>query len=342
MKKIRQNCIIPSAAFSVPKKLIRQFDYFPERVPQMGDLMFGEVSQLGFHTTLESTSARIHMIHGRTRAVFVFGNRYAPDHYEGLVPEKAGDTVDLIARSGVVGQMKCQNERISAPTKLRMLGYVCDSDGRVVNTRDHVLINPRKVERKAPGARVILCIGTSMNSGKSYAAAACCYALSSVGKTVRAAKVTGTASLKDILLMEDCGAQHIADFSYFGFPSTYMLDREDLVRIFHAVDMKYGNNSRNYLVLEFADGIFQRETAMLLQEPEVRSRIHKLVFCAADAAGVVGGLKVLKESFDLNPCAISGLCSSSPLALREIAQFTDVPVLKSMERDFRKIYELIK
>jgi len=342
MKKIRQNCIIPSAAFSVPKKLVKQYDYFAERVPKTGDLMFGEVSLLGFHTTLESTSARIHMIHGRTRAVFVFGNRYAPDHYEGLVPEKAGDMVDLIARSGLVGEMKCQNERISSPTKLRMLGYVCDGDGRVINTRDHVLINPRKMDRKAPGAKLILCIGTSMNSGKSYAAAACCYALSSAGKTVRAAKVTGTASLKDILLMEDCGAQHVADFSYFGFPSTYMLGREDLVRIFRSVDMKYGNNSRNYLVMEFADGIFQRETAMLLREPEVRSRIHKLVFCAADAAGVVGGLKVLKESFDLTPCAISGLCSSSPLALREITEFTDIPVLKSMERDFKKIYELIK
>ncbi|MCJ7771659.1 MAG: hypothetical protein MUP22_00840, partial [Desulfobacterales bacterium] len=297
---------------------------------------------LGFHKTLESASARIHMIHDRTQAVFVFGNRYAPDHFEGLVPETIGDVVDLIARSGLVGEMKCQNELISSPTKLRMLGYICDTTGKVVNTRDYVLIKPKKTVRNAPRAKVILCIGTSMNSGKSYAAAACCYALSSVGKTVRAAKVTGTANLKDILLMEDSGAQHVADFSYFGFPSTYMLERGDLMRIFNAIDMKYGNNPRNYLVIEIADGIFQRETAMLLQEPEVRSRIHKLVFCAADSAGVVGGLQVLRESFDLSPCAISGLCTSSPLAIREIAEFSDIPILKSINRDFRKIYELIR
>ncbi len=342
MKTIRQNCIIPSAAFSVPKRLIKYYDQVPDRVPQVGDLMFGEVFRLGHHTSLESCSSRIHTIHGRTRAVFVFGNRYAPDHYEGLVPETVGETVDLLARSGLVGQMTCQNERISAPTKLRMLGYVCDREGRVVSTRDHVMIRPKRAERGTPGAKVILSIGTSMNSGKSYAAAACCYALSSAGKTVRAAKITGTASLKDILLMEDCGAQHVADFSYFGFPSTYMLERDQLMQIFHAVDMKYGNNSRNYLVLEFADGIFQRETAMLLREPAVRSRIHKLVFCAADAAGVVGGLKILKDSFDLTPCAISGMCSSSPLAVREITEFTDLPILKSMERDFKAIYDLIK
>lgn len=342
MKTIRQNCIIPSAAFAIPKKLIKQYDDLPEKLPTVGDLVFGEVCLLGHHTTLESRSARIHTIHDRTRAVFVFGNRYAPDYYEGLVPQAIGDTVDLLARSGLVGEMKCQNELIRSPTKVRMLGYVCDSTGKVVNTRDHVLINPRKRERNGPGARVILCIGTTMNSGKSYAAAACCYALSSMDKTVRAAKITGTAGLKDILLMEDCGAQHVADFSYCGFPSTYMLEREDLIGIFRAVDMKYGNNPRNYLVIEFADGIFQRETAMLFQEPEVRSRIHKIVFCAADAAGVLGGLRALKESFGMTPCAISGLCSSSPLAMREIAEFTEVPILKSMERDFKAIYRIIK
>ena len=96
MKKIRQNCIIPSAAFSVPKKFIKQYCELPERSPKMGDLVYGRVCRLGFHTSLESVSARIHTIHDRTRAVFVFGNRYAPDHYEGLVPQSAGDTVDML------------------------------------------------------------------------------------------------------------------------------------------------------------------------------------------------------------------------------------------------------
>jgi len=248
----------------------------------------------------------------------------------------------MLARSGVVGDVKCQNELISSPTKIRILGYVCDSSGEVVNTRDHVLIQHKESQRNGPRAKLILCIGTTMNSGKSYAAAACCYALSSLGKKVRAAKITGTASLKDILLMQDCGAQHVVDFSYFGFPSTYMLEIEDLLHIFRSVDAKYGNNPRNYLVFEFADGILQRETAMLLRHPEVRSRVYKLVFCAADAAGIAGGLRILKESFDLTPDAFSGLCSSSPLAIREISTFTEIPVLKSMERDFKAICSIIR
>lgn len=342
LERIQQNCIIPSAAYSVPRRLIKQYAVLPERCPCVGDLVFGEVASLGFHVTMENASARIHTIHDRTRSVFVFGARYAPDHFEGVVPAEPVVEVDMLARSGVVGQVRHQNERISMPTRIRVLGFICDSEGKVVNSRDHVLVKPKQRKLAGKRARLILCVGTSMNSGKSYAAAACCYALSSMGRKVRAGKVTGTASLKDILLMQDTGAQHVADFSYFGFPSTYLLAEEDLLRIFDDIDMKYGNNPRNYLVMEFADGIFQRETALLLQHPHVQERIHRLIFCAADAAGVMGGLSVLQTTFDLVPDAISGLCSSSPLAIQEIASISSIPILRSMERDFRSIFELIR
>jgi len=342
MERIQPNCIVPSAAFSVPRRFIKQFAVLPERCPCIGDLVYGEVASLGFHVSLESTTARIHTIHDRTRAVFVFGARYAPDHFEGVVPAAPVVEVDLLARSGVVGQMRHQNEQISVPTRIRVLGFVCDSEGNVVNSRDHVLVKPKQRKLAGKRARLILCVGTSMNSGKSHAAAACCYALSSMGRKVRAGKITGTASLKDILLMQDTGAQHVADFSYFGFPSTYLLGEEDVLRIFDDIDMKYGNDPRNYLVMEFADGIFQRETALLLQHPHVKERIHRLVFCAADAAGVAGGLSVLQSTFDLVPDAISGVCSSSPLAIQEISSFSDIPILRSMERDFRTTFELIR
>ncbi len=341
MTKIQQNCIIPSSCYSVKPKHLKQYLELPNYSPRSGDLVYGEICHLGFHKHLESSSARLHTIHDRTRAIFVFGNRYAPDHYEGLVPEAPVQVVDMIARSGIVGKVIHKNELIAAPTRIKILGYLCDKDGKVVNTGDHILINAKARETTSNRAKLILCIGTAMNSGKSYAAAACCYALSSMGKTVRAGKITGTASLKDILLMQDCGASHIADFSFFGYPSTYMLDMQQLMHIFNGIDNKYGNNPKNYLVLEIADGILQRETRMLLENSAVQSRIHKLIFCAADAAGAAGGLQILRESFNLIPDAISGLCSSSPLALNEIQSFSEIPILKSIERDYKSIYALI-
>ena len=342
MEKIQQNCIIPSAACSVPKRLLKFYRHMPAKVPEIGDVVYGEVSQLGFHKTLESASARIHTIHDRTKAVFIFGNRYAPDHYESLIPDNPVEEIEMVARSGIISEVKCTNELIASPTKIKILGYICNENGDVVNTRNHVLINPKNIIRKSKRAKIILCVGTTMNSGKSYAAAACCYALSSNNRKIRAAKITGTASLKDILLMQDCGAQHVADFTSFGYPSTYMLKITELLHIFHTIDQKYGNNPDNYLILEFADGVLQRETAMLLGHPDVQQRLHKLILCASDAAGIIGGLKILKESFNLTPDAISGLCSSSPLAIREISTLTDIPVVKSMEKNYKAICNIIQ
>jgi hypothetical protein len=341
MERIKSSCIISSAAFSVSKSAIKQYDSFNEKPPAVGDLVFGEVSELGHHCLIESKSGRLHTLNVGTRAIFVFGNRYAPDQYEGIVPDSSQEFVELFSRGGVIGEVKTQNQLVGVTTKIKVLGYVCDNEGKVVNTTDYVLISPKNDTRTKAGAKVILCIGTTMNSGKTHAAAACCYALSSMGKSVRAAKITGTASLKDILLMNDCGADHVADFTYFGYPSSYMMDEEKLLNMFHTFDMKYGNNPKNYIVIEFADGIFQRETAMLLKMPEIQKRISKLVFCAPDSTAVFGGLYALQDKFGLVPDAISGLCSSSPLAIREIQQFSDIPILQSMEKDYKKIFEII-
>jgi hypothetical protein len=342
MIKIKPNCIVPSAAYSVPKAKLKLYDSAIRKIPEVGDLVYGEVETLAHHDIIENRSGRLHTLNVGTRAIFVFGNRYAPDQYEGLVPNSYKKDIDLYSRGGVVGTVNEQNQLIGACTKVRLLGYVCDSAGNIVNTRNWSLIQPKSLVRlKSSCSPLILCIGTSMNSGKSHAAAACCYALASMEKSVRAAKITGTAGLKDILLMNDCGADYIADFSYFGHPSTYLLKPDQLYNMFNTFDLKYGNNLKNYLVMEFADGIYQRETAMLLAMPEVRARIFKLVFCASDSSGVHGGIRYLKEKFDLVPDAISGLCSSSPLAIREIKTFTNTPVLESMEKDYKKICKIL-
>jgi len=250
------------------------------------------------------------------------------------------DEVDLLARSGMIGIVKTKNSMIKDPTKVKVLGYVCDELGNIFNTRNFPIISPRTKVKKQPRAKMILVCGTSMNSGKSMAAAACCWALTSMGYNVRASKVTGTASLKDILLTNDAGANPYADFTYLGYPSTYLLPKTELLGIFDQLDLKYANNPKNFWVVEFADGIIQRETTVLLNSPEVRSRIHKLIFCANDAFGAIGGLNIL-ESFSLEPDAISGICSTSPLHIRELTAFTDVPVFDSAEADINQLAEIL-
>jgi hypothetical protein len=340
MKKIRKGFILPSAALAIKSKQVR-FYTDSDKLPEPGDVVYGIVSRIGQHSSLENVSGRIHMIHHGTQGIFVFGNRYAPDYYEGLVPEKMCHEVDLIARSGIIGVVRTKSSLVKDPTRVRILGYVCDQDGNVLNTRPYSLISPKRIEKKTPRSRLILVCGTSMNSGKSMAAAACCWALTSQGYSVKASKVTGTASLKDILHMNDAGASVYTDFTHFGYPSTYLLPEEEVIKIFNSLDLKYANNPKNFWIVELADGIVQRETAMLLHSSDVTSRLHRLIFCAADAFGAIGGLRILKERFGLVPDAISGVCSSSPLHVRELSEFSSVPVFNSAEPEAKGLADIL-
>ena len=296
MHKIPDWYILPSAAFTISRKQIKHYNFL-DKQPENGDVVYGKVTRLGQHVELENKSGRIHRLNEGSTAIFVFGNRYAPDFYEGVVPATITNKVDLLARSGIIGNVQVKNSSVKEPTQIKVLGYICDQNGAVLNTRNYPLIKPKKTEKKEDRSRLILFIGTSMNSGKSTSATACCWALTNLGYDVRASKVTGTASLKDILYMQDAGASIVNDFTHFGFPSTYLLEEKEVVKIFNDLDLKYANNPKNYWCVELADGILQRETALLLRSPDVRSRIHKLIFAAHDTFGAIGGLNVLKNEF---------------------------------------------
>lgn len=340
MKRIKRGIAVPSAAFTVKSGVLKHYVHIDKK-PKVGDVVYGEIIRIGEHSSLENKSGRIHMVHNGSLGVFVYGNRYAPDYYEGVIPTEYTDVVDLLARSGVVGQVRTKNSLRKDPTKVKILGYVCDKSGNIINTLDYNQINPKETVKNMPRAKLILVCGTSMNSGKSMAATACCWALATLGHTVRASKITGTASLKDILNMNDAGAEHYSDFTYLGHPSTYKLEKDELLRIFNLLDLKYANNPKNYWVVEIADGIIQRETAMLLKMKEVRSRIHRFIFCASDAFGAIGGLQILKDEFKLTPHALSGICSSSPIQLKELSSYTNIEVFNSIEADLNQLSKLL-
>ena len=122
MQKIKSSCIVSSAAFSVKKSIIKQYDSFNKKPPVVGDLVFGEVSAIGHHRLVESKSGRQHTLNVGTRAIFVFGNRYAPDQFEGIVPDSSQEFVELFSQGGVVGEVKTQNQMVGVTTKIKVLG----------------------------------------------------------------------------------------------------------------------------------------------------------------------------------------------------------------------------
>jgi len=303
--------------------------------PTAGDVIYGRIFSIRQHTTLENKVGRIHTIHDNTKALFVLANRYAPDYYEAIVPTEINSKIDLTTRSGMVGDVQSKNDKVHDPTQVKVIGYVCDKDGNIINTTNFSKIKPKKNREN----KLILSIGTNMNSGKTTTAAMCCWALSKAGHSLTASKVTGTASLKDILLMQDNGAQKISDFTYFGYPSTYLMDFNELLELFEKFDE---TNNEDYWVVEFADGVLQRETRYLLESDIVRNRIYKVLFNAHDTFSAIGGIKILKEELGYDIDALSGVLSGSPLLIKELQQYSSIPVINNMQSDsFKEILEVI-
>ena len=66
MKKIRPGYILPSAAITVPPRLVRQYEPSLDRAPRVGDLVYGRIQYIGEHSSLENKHGRIHEIHDAT------------------------------------------------------------------------------------------------------------------------------------------------------------------------------------------------------------------------------------------------------------------------------------
>lgn len=285
--------------------------------PRIGDLVVGEVLSLGKHSTVEMRNGAALNIFPGDLIVGAFGNRYATDQYEGYVPSAPIEQCDMLSVGGVIGTVVSSHQSMGAPTKLRILGQVCDADGTPLNTQSFGL-TPRITNRHA---EVILVVGATMNSGKTTTVGTIVRALSKAGHRTAAVKLTGTAAGKDSRYFVGCGAKTVFDFTNVGYPSTYMLGIEELLAAHQILLSNLQAHKPDYIVIEVADGIFQRETRMLLESDAFRATIDHVFFAAGDSLAMECGVRYLTETgWPLRGTA--GVITQSPLLMREAEAMT--------------------
>lgn len=292
------------------------------RQPKPGDLVLARVEKLGHHK-------RIELQHGRRAPLFVgdevvvcYGHRYAPDQFESEVPKDLS-ACHLVAGGGIASLCLTRHSSASAPTRIQPIGLLGDADGRVINIADWAIV-PGELKQSRP--LIVAVVGTTMNAGKTTTAAHLICGMTRYGMRVGGAKLTGTGAGGDRWLMLDAGAAEAVDFTDAGFASTYLASIAELERIQAVITAHLHQQGVEAIVVEIADGLFQRETAMLLESPLFRANVDAVVFAADDAMGACGGVEWLRQRA-LPVVAISGCMSASPLAAREAHQITGLPVL---------------
>jgi hypothetical protein len=295
--------------------------------PRIGDLVLAEVQDLGRHNRMEiRTGVTMYLFPG-DYIVGAFGNRYATDQYEGYLPTRPVEACDLLSVGGVCGEVASQHaSMVVDPTRLRIVGLVSDKYGRPINQRTFGLPSHAVGERLESSAEVILVVGSSMNSGKTTTAGTLARALSRANFSVAAGKITGTAAGKDGRFYEACGAKPVLDFTSAGYPSTYMLTLEELLGVYDSILSNLRGSNPDYIILEIADGIFQRETRMLLESAEFRRSADHVFFAAGDSLSAESGVRSIRE-YGLPLRATAGSVTQSPLASREAEVALGMPCM---------------
>lgn len=289
--------------------------------PRVGDLVVARVDQLGQHKRLELTDGRRALLFPGDEIVVCYGNRYAPDQFEAELPADLGPC-HLVAAGGVASRELSRHASMTEATRITPLGLLAAPDASPLNLERFRLREP------APAARppTFAVVGSAMNAGKTTTAANLVRGLVAAGWSVGGAKVTGTGAGGDIWFFTDAGANPVLDFTAVGLPSTYLAGPEAIERAFGELVGHLSAAGVDAIVLEVADGVCHDEARSLIESPSFDQLVDGVLFAATDALSATAAVQYLRD-LGLPLLAISGMVSASPLAGREAAAMTGLPVI---------------
>ena len=289
------------------------------------------------YNMLELPTGRLAKINPGDLLIGVLGRRRALKGFVGDVPPtlKSGDQLHLLNMGGVIGYCTGHHSSLGDAIKLEVIGLVCDESGSVLNIADAALPPRTSLGETAP---IVMIAGTSMNSGKTYAATELIKQATRAGLRVAAGKLSGVACLRDTLNMADHGAIATASFLDCGLPST--VDVEDLAPSAKAIIARLNEAAPDLIVIELGDGIlggYSVET--VFGDVELLEATAALVFCASDYVGAWGGIELLRRK-GVEVDVISGSVTDSQMGEDYIQSQFDVPAANA-RREGAALFELV-
>ncbi len=286
--------------------------------PKTGDVVLARVDELGKQKRLELANGRRAFLYPGDEILVAYGNRYAPDQYEAVIGIDLSPC-DLVAAGGIAAFELARQQRMIQPTQITPLGYLGDKNGKRLNLIDYRV----QATEKLPQIPAILSLGTSMNAGKSLAAASLVRGFKRLGIRVASLKVTGTGSGGDLWIAKDAGADVVADFTDAGYASTYLTPISEIESATYRLMNHAANEGCQIAVIEIADGLQQQETSALVRSHAINRIALGSIFSAYDSMGAISGVDHL-EGLGHNLIGLSGRVGMSPLGVREAEAATSL------------------
>lgn len=287
------------------------------------------------YNMLELPTGRLAKINPGDVLLGVLGRRRALKGFVGDVPETvtSGDQLHLLNMGGVIGLCTGHHSSLSDAIEVEVIGVVCDDAGCALNIGDAGLPLRSALGKTAP---IVMIAGTSMNSGKTYAATELIKQATRAGLRVAAAKLSGVACLRDTLNMADHGAIATASFLDCGLPSTVGAD--DLAPVAKAIISRLNESTPDLIVVELGDGILGGYSVeSVFDDDQLRAATAALIFCASDYVGAWGGIELFRRrgiAVDL----VSGSVTDSQMGQDYVEREFGVPAANA-RRDGASLFE---
>ena len=295
----------------------------PKGKPLAGDLVLARVDLIGHHGYLHMPNGRRRHLFAGDQIVVAYGNRYASNQFEAVVPDTLGPC-NLVAGGGMAARAVSWHVSIAkGPTEITPLGLLADADGARINLSRFALEPVALSKEYRP--TTIAVVGTSMDSGKTQTAVHLVRGLIASGLSVGYAKVTGTGAGGDYWWLKDAGADPVLDFTDVGMASTYLASPEQVEGALVSLVGHVASHGVDAVVIEIADGVLQRETAALLSSATFARVVGGIVLAAQDSMGALAGVRWLRER-STPVLALSGVLTAAPLQIVEARDATGLPI----------------
>ena len=262
--------------------------------PMRGDWIIGALGRR--HATLEAT--------GSWEAVHKDGN------------------MDLLTGAGLLGKLTSKSHFINGVIEARYMGHIVRNQ-RPVRMQDFAPTVPLQPLTKP----VVLMVGTSMSAGKTTAARIVTRIFQEQGLRVVGAKLTGAGRYRDILTVQDAGAEDIFDFVDVGLPSS-IAPKEVFLPALRTLLSLIEASPTDIAVIEVGASPLEPYNGDLAIA-EIKDRVVCSILCASDPYAVYGVMK----SFDMIPTLASGVATNTIAGIELIEKLCGVPALNIIEEN---------
>lgn len=289
-----------------------------------GDYVVGVVTDTSGHHTIELPSGRDMEVAEGDAVVGAFGTRQATLEMTGSWRDIGDDRVmHALTRAGLFGHVESRSTLVQRPLELRYRGHVRRGGEKMTMTRAVSAIEERPFT-----IPTVLFVGTSMSAGKTTAARIVTRRLKRMGLDVLGAKLSGAGRYRDVLSIQDAGADWGLDFMNVGLPST-VVPRDEYRAAVRQLLSRMAQPPADVAVVEIGASPLEPYNGSIAVE-EIQEALAMTVLCASDPYAVLG----VEEAFAmLSPDLVTGIATNTAAGIALLEQLTDLPAFNIRDNE---------